>query len=169
MIKKIFTYFSFIVIVFFVIFVSYYRFLVSPKPIVKSVVIKDDVISVSFDLSKESLNDEIYYLFKNDESIPLVNDERWILAKENKFDIKIDDKVYYIFLKNADGEVFFVDGSNSLGNVLSITTSKKTVYIAKGGSYKVSASALTVGNISNEIRWRSENEKIAISVKPHFQ
>ncbi|MBQ4263619.1 MAG: Ig-like domain-containing protein [Bacilli bacterium] len=163
--KKIYILISILIIIFLSLgligYIHNYNYSIVPNVIVKSLSITNNVINVKFDLSKKSFYEEVYYIYKNDDVYPLADDKGWIKASGNSFDIKIDNSIYYIYLKNENDDIYFVDGSNKLGNVSKVNVSKDKVYLAKGGVYSVNANYESVGYVSDSINWRSENESIA--------
>lgn len=160
MISKIVRIILFIIIIFsFIIFIGNF----SPNiPIINKVFLDDNnYLKIQYDL-KNITNNKIYCLFKNDNSLPESNDSNWQLSKNNECSTLLsNDSIYYAYIKNESNSIIFVSDSSNIGKVTDVTLNKENIYIAKKGIYQLNATIVSVGNTSKEIKWYSENEKIA--------
>ncbi len=145
-------------------FITYYLYLsyyISPIPVVESVSINNDnKLMINFKLDEKRYRNKIYYIVKNDNITPTIND-KWILSKNNSILIDIDKNIYYVYLKNEDDKIIRVNNTENLGKITNININKEKVYIAINGTYNVSSSFDGIGKIQDEVHWYSENEDIA--------
>ena len=136
----------------------------APTPIVKDISINDDnILTVKVD-SEDSSNSNIYYLYKNDNDLPLKYDSNWKKVENNEFSFKMDKNKYYAFLKNEDDKIFNVSDLNKFSRVTTVSVSKEKIYLAIKGKYSLSVRYDYIGDleyIDDKVEWYSENDKIA--------
>ena len=139
----------------------YTFFYVASNPIIESVTLEeDDKIHIKYSLDSNNRKNKIYYIYKNENIIPDVND-KWILAKDKDIAIELDKNIYYVFLKNQNNKIFRVDNTSKLGKITSIEINKKKVYLAIKGTYSTTLSFDGIGAITNDVTWYSDDESIA--------
>ena len=135
---------------------------VAPTPIVKDISLDENyIVNIEVEVLGTRFRNTIYYLVKNDSKVPSADDDNWKVLENNKFSFELGKNTYYAFLKNEDGQIVIVEDVNTMGEVLSLSASKKQVYIAVGGKYTVSATYDYVGHLDDTLVWTSDNEKIA--------
>lgn len=151
----------FILVTMYVIFFMYDQKHSSPIPKIVSVNLTDDeYIEVKFNTSKNNYRNNIYYLYKTDETQPTLNDD-WKLTNDNKFSFKLDKNTYYVYLKNEDDFIFKVNNTETIGKVTKLTVNKEKIYLAIDGTYNLSAEYETIGNVNSKLEWYSDNNDIA--------
>ena len=140
---------------------SYDNYYVAPTPVVNSITLGDDnVVNIKFNVLDENVRNKIYFLYKNDNISPSINDD-WVLTENNEISFKMEKKVYYAYFKNEDDQIFEIEDINKMGKVTELKTSKEKVYLAINGKYKVSATYETIGVVKDDLTWYSDNDKIA--------
>lgn len=153
-----------ILIIYLSIYFLYYcydKYYLAPTPTINSITLDEDsVVNIKFDVEEDNLRNKIYFLYKNDSSIPNVNDS-WVLTSNNEVSFKMEKMQYYAYLKNEDDKIFEIKEINTMGRVTSLTTSKQKVYIAIKGNYKVDAKYETIGVVNDTLTWYSDDESIA--------
>ena len=132
-----------------------------PIPIVNGIVLKDDVVTVSYENNKESKHNTMYYIYKTSNAIPSIEDKEWKETQNNEFSFKIDDNIYYAFLKNGKNDIFEVDGIPEVGRIKDLTTNKSKLYFAPGDSFKLVVNYKSIGNTDNNMTFVSDNDSIA--------
>ena len=153
-----------IVLLLFSIYGYYYidKYITPPTPLVTNVEIdENNMLVVKYSVPKYKKNKDIYCIFKNENKKPDINDKDWKLAKNNECKVKVEDKIYYGYLKNAKDEIFSIDDTKKQGKILTFNVNKKQIYIAVNGKYKLKSSLDAIGNIDKTINWSSDNEDIA--------
>ncbi len=135
---------------------------VAPTPIVENITIdKENNVNIKISLDNdERKRNDIYYIYKKDNVIPNLNDSDWKLVKNNNISFKLDDNIYYAFLKNEDNEVYNIEDMEKIGKVTEFKVSKEKVYLAIKGTYKVSAEFDSIGYVEDLV-WSSDDEQIA--------
>ena len=139
----------------------YTSFNVAANPVIERVFLSEDNnLIIKYKLDKERTKNNIYYIYKNDNITPNVND-KWLLADSNEISINIDKNMYYVYLKNEDDKIFKVDDTNKVGKITSMKINKSKVYLAIKGTYSTTLSFDGIGNIEKDVKWFSEDESIA--------
>ena len=111
----------------------------------------EDYINISYDIEEYKIRNKIYYLYKNDDIKPSINDN-WILGNNSKmFKFKLDNNIYNAYLKNEDNDIISIDGINKIGKVTNMTISKDKIYLPINGKYKVSADYDKIVKLSSDI------------------
>lgn len=140
---------------------GYYEIYEAANPINIKHSFDNDILKITFDLTSKN-NGNMYCLIKKkDEQFPSPTDEKWFQAKNNECKFKLEDDIYKIYLKNNDDKIFYVDGSDTFGNILNIKYNNSTLYVALNGKYKANLSIDSVGYIDKTINWKSNDETIA--------
>ena len=150
----------FVFIIFsFIIFVSY--FIPNIPTINKIFLDEKNNLIIKYNL-KNITNDNIYCLFKNKKELPSTNDKDWILSKNNECStLLLNDSSYYVYIKNESDSIILVNESSNFGKIIDIIINKEKIYLAKSGTYQLNIDIKSVGNVNKEIKWYSDNEKIA--------
>lgn len=146
-----------------VLYTGYYKFYKVPTPVNIESSIDNNVIKVSYDINKSQTKNDIYCIIKDNEELPSVDDKDWTLATNNECNYTIEDKIYKVYLKNENDEIFFVDDSDKLGNITKLTLNKEKIYLALNDTYSPTLLIESVGNADKTVTWTSSNPE-AVSV-----
>ena len=126
----------FIIFSVFLVLVPVFLHALDNIPVVKSINM-DDNNYVTIEVEDSEFN--IYYLYKNDSTTPLPDDENWKLLEGNTFTFSMDNNTYYAFLKNENGDIVNVEDLENYGEITSLKLNKSKVYVAIKGKYTVQA------------------------------
>ena len=137
----------------------------APTPYVKEIIMdEDNNMTIKVGIDEDNYKSNLYYLYKNDEEIPLKYDSNWKKLENNEFSFKFEKNRYYAFLKNEDDKIISVGELNSYSKVTKVVPSKEKIYLAVKGKYSLSAKYDYIGDteyIDDKVEWYSENENIA--------
>lgn len=140
----------------------YSKILVSPIPVVENISINDkNELVVKYSVDNKRKYKDIYCLFNNDGVTPDANDKNWKLAENNECSTLLEDKTYYAYLKNHDGKVTVIENASEYGKITKLEANKEIIYIAKNGTYNLSAKSEKIGNVTGVLKWLSDDESIA--------
>lgn len=120
----------------------------------------DGILNIKFKLNEKKLkHDKIYCTETNDIS----SNDRWILSENGECNIKVDEnKSYTIYLKNENNEIYKVNNTEKLGNILSMNFNKEKIYLAVNGAYTPTLDIKSVGYFNkDDIKYSINDEKIA--------
>ena len=148
----------FIIFSVFLVLVPVFLHALDNIPVVKSINM-DDNNYVTIEVEDSEFN--IYYLYKNDSTTPLPDDENWKLLEGNTFTFSMDNNTYYAFLKNENGDIVNVEDLENYGEIISLKLNKSKVYVAIKGKYTVQATYEYTGRLHDTITWTSSNPSIA--------
>ena len=85
---------------------SYNTFYIASIPEVTDVILNDKNVKIKYKLNGNSLRSKIYYIFKNNNIIPEINDKDWKLSNNNEISFDLDKNIYYAYLKNEDNSIY---------------------------------------------------------------
>ena len=140
----------------------YKKYIVAPKPSIENISINDNnELVIKYSVEDYKKYKDIYCLFNTDGTTPSVNDKNWKLAENNECSTLLDDKVYYGFLKNYDGKITIIKDASEYGKITKLEVSKEKIYVAKNGVYNLTATSEKIGNVTDTLKWTSEDESIA--------
>lgn len=106
-------------------------------------------------------NKETWCLVSVDEQVPETNDERWIKAANGYCSFTVESGHYSIYVKDSYGNITDVKKQSiEINKVLEVNLNKDTIYLYKGGSEKLNASLVTLGNVDESINWVSDDDNI---------
>lgn len=141
--------------------VTYFRFYEAAEPTLIKATIKDNKMIISFNTNEQQLNNKVYCTIKDNDEVPKITDNSWILSKNNQCSFEINKKTYKAYLMSSNNKITFVDDSDKLGNVTKLEINKNKIYLALSDTYTPTLTIDYVGNINSKVIWNSNNNKIA--------
>ena len=141
--------------------VTYFRYYEAAEPTLIKATIKDNKMIISFNTNEQQLNNKVYCTIKDNDEVPKITDNSWILSKNNQCSFEINKKTYKAYLKSSDNKITFVDDSDKLGNITKLEINKNKIYLALSDTYTPTLTIDYVGNINSKVIWTSNNNKIA--------
>lgn len=141
--------------------VTYFRFYEAAEPTLIKATIKDNKMIISFNTNELQLNNKVYCTIKDNDEVPKITDNSWILSKNNQCSFEINKKTYKAYLMSSNNKITFVDDSDKLGNVTKLEINKNKIYLALSDTYTPTLTIDYVGNINSKVIWNSNNNKIA--------
>ena len=91
---------------------------VAPTPIVKDINLDENyMVNIEVEVPETRFRNKIYYLYKNDSTVPDIDDTNWKVLENNKFSFELGKDTYYAFLKNEDGKIITIEDINNMGKV----------------------------------------------------
>ena len=168
--KKIKIIISFIILLVVIGLIGSFIYLnMTTAPYIKNIEIKDSInfknqviFNVEVDNYFYKINKEVWcYLAKEDKE-PDINDSEWLKASNGYCSFTVPSGDYKVFVKDKYGNINDIDSQKvEINKVLEIKPTKKTIYLYKGGSEKINYELVTLGNVQDDITWKSNNESIA--------
>ena len=163
--KKIYITLSIILLITIMILIikyCYNNFYIASIPEVTDVILDDkNNVNIKYKIDGNSLRNNIYYIFKDNNIIPDINDKDWVLSNKNEISFNLNKKINYAYLKNEDNYIFKIYNFSELGMITYFKTNKDKIYLAVNDSYSPTLVYDGVGYLDRKITWKSENEKIA--------
>ena len=141
--------------------VTYFRYYEAAEPTLIKATIKDNKMIISFNTNEQQLNNKVYCTIKDNDEVPKITDNSWILSKNNQCSFEINKNTYKAYLKSSDNKIIFVDDSDKLGNITKLEINKNKIYLALSDTYTPTLTIDYVGNINSKVIWTSNNNKIA--------
>lgn len=137
---------------------NYYK---APIPKVEDISLTDDNnILIKYKIDTNSNRNKIYYMFKEDNITPDINDTNWKVSTSNEISLKLDENIYYAFLKNEDNIIINIDETSKLGKITYLKFNKDKIYLPLKGTYTPTLVYDTIGNVDETITWTSSNPRI---------
>ena len=115
---------------------------------------------VEYKKSNYSIRNNVYCYYSLEDTIDV--NAKWEKSNNNKCSIVLNDKPYYIYLKNEDNKIFKAEGTNNLGKVLSLKLDKEKIYLPLKGTYDIKATYESIGTINEEISYTSNDDILSI-------
>lgn len=141
--------------------VTYFRFYEAAEPTLIKATIKDNKMIISFNTNEQQLNNKVYCTIKDNDEVPKITDNSWILSKNNQCSFEINKKTYKAYLMSSNNKITFVNDSDKLGNITKLEINKNKIYLALSDTYTPTLTIDYVGNINSKVIWNSNNNKIA--------
>lgn len=139
---------------------TYYK---APTPLINFVFLDDqNNVNISYRIDDDrKINKKMYYLYQKESTTPALDDKNWKEIKDYRISYKLDENIYYVFIKNEDDHIFRVKDTEELGKVENLKISKDKVYLAINGEYNLLSTYSTLGNVTSTLTWISDDSTIA--------
>lgn len=101
-------------------------------------------------------------LLNDKKEVPDKDDNEWIKATEGYCSFTVESGDYFVYVKDKYGNINDVNSQSvEINKVLEVKTNKDTIYMWKGREEKLEFEVLKLGNVSDEVKWESQNSNIA--------
>ncbi len=101
-------------------------------------------------------------LLNDKEEVPDKDDNEWIKATEGYCSFTVESGDYFVYVKDKYGNINDVNSQSvEINKVLEVKTNKDTIYMWKGREEILEFEVLKLGNVSDEVKWESQNSNIA--------
>ncbi len=132
-----------------------------PKPPITKMYLENGKLNIKFSINKYKINKNIYCYLSKEVKTPILSDENWIKTNDNVCQFDFKDDSYNLWVKNDKEIIYSYDSNNTKTLEFNVNYSKESRYLAKKGTFKIDYTYKSIGINENNIKWTSNNEKIA--------
>lgn len=166
-VKKFGLIFVFLLVILLVGFIMYTNFMVGPN--IKNIEINDSkrfenqvIFNIEIDNYFWKFDKSTWCLVSSEDKIPDKNSSEWVKANNGYCSFTITSGDYFVFVKDRYGNITSTDSKRiQIDKVLEVKTNKKEIYMWPGRQEKISYELVTLGEVSREVSFVSENTSIA--------
>ncbi len=101
-----------------------------------------------------------YCLTSNQPTTPKINNDNWILAKNNSCTFKLDNGKVYLYLKYHN-KIIEVEDLNNINKIYNLKINQDKLYLALNSTYSLDLTYDSIGNIKEKVNWLSSNPEVA--------